>query len=151
MTSLGDARRLCRGTLQMKQVQERDLQAISGQDARLLSQFTALTAQRDAIVALIESSKLSRLASDMTSLRGEMRATALLRQQIRDIEVQLTTLAESREQLATDRELTEQEWRRWWRKETKYTRMAKTLRSDARKRVVRFEACEFEERQSWIA
>uniref|UniRef100_A0A0H3WSG2 Flagellar FliJ protein n=2 Tax=Pandoraea faecigallinarum TaxID=656179 RepID=A0A0H3WSG2_9BURK len=133
----------------MKQLQERELQSLSTQDTRLAEQYAALAAQRDAILALIASSKPSQLGSDITGLRGGMRATSMLRQQARDIDVTLTTLAESREQLATDRELTEHEWRRWWRKETKYSRLAKTLRSDARKRQAHVERGELEERQSW--
>lgn len=151
MTSWVDARRLCRGSLQMKQLQERELQDISMKDAELVEAYNALATQRDAILSLIASSKPSQLESDITGLRGGMRTTAMLRQQIRDIEVKLTTLAESREQLETDRELTQSEWRRWWRKETKYTRLAKTLRNEARRRQAHVENGELEERQSWVS
>ncbi|VVD77343.1 hypothetical protein [Pandoraea anhela] len=149
MKSWADARRLCRGALQMKRLQERELQDISMKDAELAQKYGELAAQRDAIQRLIASSKPSQLESDMTGIRGGMRTTAMLRQQVRDIEVKLSTLAESREQLETDRELTEIEWRRWWRKETKYTRLTRTLRNDARKRQVHVECVELEERQSW--
>ncbi|VVE69857.1 hypothetical protein PAN31117_03486 [Pandoraea anapnoica] len=149
MKSWGDARRLYRGALQIKEIQERELRNISFRDADLIRQSDEIAAQRDAILALIASSKPSQLESDITGLRGGMRVTGLLRQQVRDLDVKLATLAESREQLETDRELTENERRRWWRKETKYTRLAKTLRSDARKRQAYVECSELEEHQSW--
>lgn len=133
----------------MKQLQERELQSIAAQDAVLAERYTALASQRDAILALVDSSKPSQRESDITGLRSGMRATSMLRQQVRDIEVTLTTLAESRERLATDRDLAENEWRRWWRKETKYTRLARTLRNEARKRQAFVESGELEERQSW--
>ncbi|WP_167370626.1 hypothetical protein [Pandoraea vervacti] len=125
------------------------MQSIAVQDTALADRYAALASQRDAILALIASSKPSQCESDMAGLRGGMRTTSMLRQQVRDIEVTLTTLAESREQLATDRDLAENEWRRWWRKETKYTRLAKLLRSEAHKRQAFVESGELEERQSW--
>ncbi|AKC69016.1 hypothetical protein [Pandoraea oxalativorans] len=149
MKSWGDARRLCRAALQIKEIQERELRHISFRDADLVRQFDEIEAQRDAILALIASSKPSQLESDINGLRGGMRVTGLLRQQVRDLDVKLATLAESREQLETDRELTENERRRWRRKETKYTRLAKTLRDDARKRQAHVEYSELEEHQSW--
>ncbi|VVD88007.1 hypothetical protein PMO31116_01445 [Pandoraea morbifera] len=151
MKSWADARRMGRGALQMKQLQERDLQDIAARDAKLSARYDALAAQRDAVAALIESSRLSHVEAELTELRGEMRAVALLRGQVRELEVRLTALDESREQLATDRELAEMEWRRWWRKETKYSRMAESMRRDARKRAERVEAGELEDRQSWKA
>ncbi|WP_174980899.1 hypothetical protein [Pandoraea capi] len=149
MKSWADARRFGRGALEMKQMQERELQDISMRDAELAQKHGELEGQRNAILTLIASSKPSQLESDMRGIRGGMRTTAMLRQQVRDIEVKMSTLAESREQLETDRELTEAEWRRWWRKETKYARLSKTLRRDAHKRQVHVEYTELEERQSW--
>lgn len=151
MKSWADARRMGRGALQMKRLQERELQDIAARSATLSARYEQLAAQRDALAALIESSRLAHVDAELAELRGEMRAVALLRAQVRELEVRLTTLEESREQLATDREIAEVEWRRWWRKETKYSRMAESMRRDARKRAEWIEAGELEDRQSWKA
>lgn len=151
MTSWTDLHRLQQGAGQMKQLQERDLRDLAAQDIKLATQRDALHRQSDAIAGLIESSRLSQVQMSLTELRRELRSAALLRQQARELDVRAKALDDARDELATQRERCEVLRRRWWRKETKYTRMTTALRKAARQRIEQREVTEFEERLAWIA
>ncbi|MGC7417360.1 hypothetical protein ACPWME_02295 [Pandoraea pneumonica] len=135
----------------MKQLQERDLRDLSVQDVKLAAQRDALNRQCDAIAGLIESSRLSQVQMSLTELRRELRNGALLRQQARELDVRAKSLDEARDELAAQRERCEALRRRWWRKETTYTRMTVALRKAALLRIEQREVTEFEERLAWIA
>ncbi|VVD64357.1 hypothetical protein PIN31009_00272 [Pandoraea iniqua] len=149
MTSWTDLRRLRHGAGQMKQLQERDLRELSMKAGSLGAQRDALRQQCDAIGGLIESSRLSQVQLDLAGLQRELRAGALLRQQVRELGVRATTLDEANDALVAQREQSDALRQRWWRKETKYTRMTAVLRKTAQRRALQREVIELEERLAW--
>ncbi|WP_176398995.1 hypothetical protein [Pandoraea sp. PE-S2T-3] len=149
MTSWTDLRRLRYGAGQLKQLQERDLRELSAREATLGAQRDALHQQCDAIGGLIESSRLSQVQLDLAGLQRELRAGALLRQQVRELGVRATTLDEASDALAAQRGHSEALQRRWCRKETKYTRLSAALRKTAMRRAAQREALDIEERLAW--